>query len=161
MITLPDLTYTSDISLFQILMSTTKVEMLKVCDKLDFYVSPNVSKEKTASRLEDELLNGSIDILCTLNKQELEIVDEFVKGGANTYVVKKMRKMPYKLQKYYLVLTYCDYENEKWHLLMPDKVRESLAETLPFFLDLARKGLKPPTARQIRIASALRNVFGE
>ena len=58
-------------------------------------------------------------------------------------------------------LTYCDYKNEKWHLLMPDKVRESLAETLPFFLDLARKGLKPPTARQIRIASALRNVFGE
>ena len=130
MITIQDTTFTSDISLSGILRCTTKVNMLKVCDKLDLYVSPNVSKDKTADRLADELLCNPIDVLCTLNKHELQIVDEFVKGGPNTYVVRKERKMPYKLQKYYLVLTYCDAGNCQWHMLMPDEVRESLKECL-------------------------------
>ena len=42
MITLPSKNYTADaIRLSQILSSTTKVNMLKVCKKFDLYVSPN------------------------------------------------------------------------------------------------------------------------
>lgn len=40
------------------------------------------------------------------------MIDEFVKGGANTYVVRKIRKTQYKLQKLYLVATYCDEVNQ-------------------------------------------------
>mgnify|MGYP003179025467 CR=1 FL=1 len=77
--------------------------MLKACDKLDLYVSPNLKKDETARRIAQEMLDNPIEILSRLNKQELQIVDEFVKGDANTYVVRKMRKTQYKLQKLFLL----------------------------------------------------------
>ena len=101
--------------------------MLKVCDKLDLYVSPNLKKDETARRVAQELLDSPIEILSNLNKQELQIIDEFVKDGAKTYVVRKMRKTQYKLQKLYLVATYCDEANQEWHMLMPDELRDVLA----------------------------------
>ena len=67
-------------------------------------------------------------------------------GGANTYVVRKMRKTQYKLQKLYLVATYCDEEKQEWHMLMPDELRETLSSNYKFYLDLAEKGQKGPTA---------------
>ena len=60
--------------------------MLKACDKLDLYVSPNLKKDETARRIAQEMLDNPIEILRRLNKQELQMVDEFVKGDANTYV---------------------------------------------------------------------------
>ena len=83
----------------------TKVEMLKICNKLELYVSPNLKKDETAKRVAREILDNPDDILHDLNKQELQIVDEFVKAGANFYVVRKIRKTYYKLQKYGLVVT--------------------------------------------------------
>ena len=106
MIAIPNKNFTADsIRLVQLLNSTTKVNMLKACDKLDLYVSPNLKKDETARRIAQEMLDNPIEILGRLNKQELQIVDEFVKGDANTYVV---RKTQYKLQKLYLVATYED-----------------------------------------------------
>ena len=67
-------------------------------------------------------------------------------GGASTYVVRKMRKTQYKLQKLYLVATYCDEEKQEWHILMPDELREALSSNYKFYLDLAEKGQKGPTA---------------
>lgn len=143
MIVLPDTkTFDSSIRLVQLVGGVTKVNMLKVCDKLDLYVSP-------------------IEILSNLNKQELQIIDEFVKGGANTYVVRKMRKTQYKLQKLYLVATYCDEANQKWHMLMPDELREVLAKDYKFYLDLAEKGQKGPTAKQLRMMAAMKRIMGE
>ena len=53
MIVLPDTkTFDSSIRLVQLLNSTTKVNMLKACDKLDLYVSPNLKKDETARRIE-------------------------------------------------------------------------------------------------------------
>ncbi len=157
MIVLPDTTtFDSSISLEQIIGGTTKVNMLKVCDKLDLYVSPNLKKDETAIRVTDALLHSPIEILSNLNKQELQIVDEFVKGGANTYVVRKMRKTPYKLQKLYLVATYCDEEKQEWHMLMPDELREALANEYKYYLDLAEKGQKGPTAKQLRMMTAMK-----
>ena len=114
MIVLPDTkTFDSSIRLVHLVGGVTKVNMLKVCDKLDLYVSPNLKKDETAQRVAQELLDSPIEILSNLNKQELQIIDEFVKGGANTYVVRKMRKTQYKLQKLYLVATYCDEEKQE------------------------------------------------
>ncbi len=51
MIAIPNKNFTADgIRLVQLLNSTTKVKMLKVCDKLDLYVSPNLKKDETASK---------------------------------------------------------------------------------------------------------------
>ena len=162
MIVLPDIkAFDSSIRLVQLVGGVTKVEMLKVCDKLDLYVSPNLRKDETARRVAQELLDSPIEILSSLNKQELQIIDEFVKGGVNTYVVRKMRKTQYKLQKLYLVATYCDEEKQEWHMLMPDELREVLAKDYKFYLDLAEKGQKGPTAKQFRMMAAMKRIMGE
>lgn len=99
--------------------------------------------------------------MSNLNKQELQIIDEFVKGGANTYVIRKMRKTEYKLQKLYLVATYCDEEKQEWHMLMPDELREALSNDYRFYLDLAEKGQKGPTAKQLRMMASMKRIMGE
>lgn len=159
MITIPNIDYTSDIKMTDALSGVTKLEMFKIVRKLELFVSKDLDGEELVTRFAEELIKADIEILCTLDKQELKIVEEFVKGGKNTHVVRKMRTKPYLLQKYCLVLTYCDEENEQCHLLMPDEMRESLAKRLPYFLDLAKRGLKPASARQIRLAAAVRPEF--
>lgn len=73
MIVLPDTnTFDSSIRLVQLIGGGTKVNMLKVCDKLDLYVSLNLKKDETARRLAQELLDSPIEILSNLNKHELQ-----------------------------------------------------------------------------------------
>ena len=51
MITIPNSNYKADnVSLAQILNSTTKVNMLTLCKKFDLYVSTNLKKDETARR---------------------------------------------------------------------------------------------------------------
>ena len=162
MITIPNTNYKSaDISLVQILNSTTKVNMLKVLKKFDLYASPNLKKDETARRVAAEVINNPIEILSRLSKVELQIVDEFVKGNDDTYVVRKQRKTYYILQKYYLVLTYCDETKGEWHMLMPKEVRDSLAPSLPFYLDCAMKGVKAPSAKDLRMMRMLQRLYGD
>ena len=153
-------TFDSSIRLVQLVGGVTKVNMLKVCDKLDLYVSPNLKKDETARRVAQELLDSPIEILSNLNKQELQIIDEFVKGGANTYVVRKMRKTQYKLQKLFLVATYEDKENQEWHMLMPSELTKALTTSLNFYLDMTNKGIKVSSAKQLRMMSALGQFLG-
>ena len=162
MITIPNTNYkASDIQLAQILNSTTKVNILTVLKKFDLYVSPNLKKDETSRRVAAEVLDNPIEILSRLNKSELQIVDEFVKGDDTTYVVRKQRKTSYILQKYYLVVTYCDEAKGEWHMLMPKALRESLATSLPFYLDCAMKGVKAPSAKELRMMSAMKEFFGK
>ncbi len=115
-----------DIELYlaAILGVMTKAEMLKICDKLELDVSPNLKKDETVQRVAQTILNNPEEVLHMLNKQELQIIDEIVKADANHYAVRKVRKRPYKLQKFSLVVTYIDEEKGEWHMLMPDAVRE-------------------------------------
>ena len=160
MITIPNTNYNArDIQLAQILNSTTKVNMLKVLKKFDLYASPNLKKDETARRVADVVLDNPIEILSRLNKTELQIVDEFVKGGDDTYVVRKQRQTFYILQKYFLVVTYCDEAKGEWHMLMPKALRESLATSLPFYLDCDMKGVKAPSAKELRMMSMMRKFF--
>lgn len=162
MITIPNTNYkASDIQLAQILNSTTKVNMLTVLKKFDLYASPNLKKDETSRRVAAEVLDNPIEILSRLNKSELQIVDEFVKGDDTTYVVRKQRKTSYILQKYYLVVTYCDEAKGEWHMLMPKALRESLATSLPFYLDCPMKGVKAPSAKELRMMSAMKEFFGK
>lgn len=87
--------------------------MLKVCDKLDLYASPNLKKDETARRV----------------------------------------------QKLYLVATYCDEEKQEWNMLMPDEFRETLANDYKFYLDLAEKGQKGPTAKKFRMMTAMKRIM--
>jgi hypothetical protein len=124
------------------------------------YVSPNLKKNETVRRIAQEMLDNPIEILSRLNKQELQIVDDFVKGDACTYVVRKMRKTQYKLQQLYLVATYVDKETQEWHMLMPSELTKALSTSLNFCLDMANKGIKAPSAKQLRMMSALGQFLG-
>lgn len=158
MITIANTTFTSNISLSAILNVKTKVEMLEICKKLDLYVSPNIKKDETARRLATAILDNPIEVLSRLCKAELQIVEEFVKGGPNTYVTRKARKMEYKLQKYCLVLTHIDEAKGEWHMLMPDSVRESLTDDLPYYLEMANNGIKPPSAKELRMMTMMQRL---
>ena len=160
MITIPDKSFTSDINLEDIYYTMTKKEMLDICNKLDLYVSPNVSKDKTASRLADEVLGEPINVLHQLCKNELQLLDEFVKAGADKYIVRPIRQTHYKLQKYGLVVTYIAKDENKWYMLMPNSVRESLAPLYETYLQMAEAGKKMPSPKELRLMAALRNMFG-
>ena len=162
MITLPSKNYTADaIRLSQILSSTTKVNMLKVSKKFDLYVSLNLKKDETARRIANEVIDNPIEIISRLSKAELQILDEFVKGDDNTYVVRKERKTPYILQKYYMVVTYCDDKKGEWHMLMPAELRKALSDDYKVYLDLALQGKKGPSAKDLRMMAAIKLFMGE
>lgn len=72
-----------------------------------------------------------------------------------------MRKTQYKLQKLYLVATYEDKETQEWHMVMPDELREVLSKDNKSYLDLAEKGQKGPTAKQLRMMAAMKRIMGE
>lgn len=159
-ITIKDKSFSSNLSLASILNCMAKVEMLNICDKLELYVSPNLKKDETARRVAQEILNNPDDVLHVLNKQELQLVDEFVKEGANHYAIRKARKTHYKLQKFGLVLTYKDTVKDEWHMLMPDSVKESLAPYYKSYLDLAEAGQKLPSKKGLRMMEALNALMG-
>ena len=161
MITIDNTQFSSNLSLPSILVCMTKVQMIDICKKLDLYVSPNLKKEETARRLAAAMLDEPLNILHQLCKNELQLLDEIVKAGPNQYVIRKIRKTPYKLQKYGLVLTYEDFVNEQWHILMPDAVRTVLAENYSPYLDAAMKGVKLPSPKELRMMSAFRRFIGE
>ena len=161
MITIDNTAFTSGISFPDILAVQTKAELLQICKKLDLYVSPNLKKDETVHRVAVVMMTNPINILSVLNKQELLIVDEFMKGGPNTYVTRKMRKTPYKLQKFSLVMTFEDEQKQEWKMLMPDSVRNALSVSLPAYLDLAQRGVKPPSPKQLRMMAAMQRLMDE
>lgn len=156
MITISHTHYSSNFSLSEILSVLTKTEMLTICNKLDLYVSPNLKKDETARRVAQEILAQPINVLSQLCKAELQLLDMIEKAGPNQYIVVKQRKTLYKLQKFGLVLTYEDNEKGEWHLLMPDCVRESLATSYPAYLQMAEKGVKAPSPKELRMMAALK-----
>ena len=161
MVTIKHTNFKSNIALADILAVKTKAYMLEICDKLDLYVSPNLKKDETARRLASEILHNPIHVLSQLCKSELQLLDKFEKAGANQYIVVKQRKTFYKLQKFALVLTYEDDEKNEWHLLMPDCVRESLATSYPAYLQMAERGVKAPSPKQLRMMATLQQLMDD
>ena len=161
MITIANTHFKSNISLAAMLAVKTKVEMLKICNKLDLYVSPNQKKDETARRLAAELLHNPDAILYSLCKAELQLVDEFVRAGADAYVTRKARKTEYKLQKFGLVLTYMDEAKGEWKMLMPDSVRNSLSAGYTFYLQLAESGKKAPSPKELRMMAFMQRLMDD
>ena len=64
----------------------------------------------------------------------------FVKGDDSTYVVRKERKIPYILQKFFMVVTYCDEEKGEWYMLMLAELRKTLSDDYKVYLDIALQG---------------------
>ena len=56
------------------------------------------------------------------------------------------------------MLKACD--TQEWHMLMPSELTKALSTSLKFYLDMANKGVKAPSAKQLRMMSALGQFFG-
>ena len=110
------------------------------------YVSPNLNKEETARRVAEGILSAPVNIMCSLCKAEHQLLEVFVTASANAYVVRKIRKTLYKLQK---------FAKGEWHMLMPDSVRDSLADFVPQFMNYINAGQPIPSAKEIRMRMAL------
>ena len=106
-------------------------------------------------------MDNPIEVVSRLSKAELQIIDEFVNGDDSTYVVRKQRKTPNMLQKYFMVVTYCDDDHMEWHMLMPSDIRKALSTDYKFYLDLALQGKKGPSAKDLRRLAFIRQLFGE
>lgn len=161
LITMKDGDTSTDFPVASIYYPMTKNDMLWIAKKLDFWISPNVSKEKTAKRLAEAVISEPVAVLTVLSKPELLLLDEIVKAGPNQGVARKMRKTYYMLQKLGLVATYKDVLNNEWVMFMPDEVRESLAKEYLPFLDLAKKGIKSPSQKDLRYMSFLGGLMGK
>jgi len=135
MITIKNTNLKSDISLSSILSVLTKQKILKIIDRTGEYISPNLKKDETARRAAAIMLDYPQSVLDAISKTELPLVKEFIDAGPNAYVVKKARKSDYMLQKMGLVLTYVDYDNNQWSMLMPDEVREALAPLIDISIE--------------------------
>ena len=134
---------TTDIELYQIYVAMTKEQLLKIAKNLDLWV-----------------LDPPIEVVTRLAKAELELLDELVKAGANGSASRKMRKTNYMLQKLGLVVTYSDSNKQVWKMFMPDEVRDALSPIYEQFHDMAQKGVKRPSAKDIRFMGLLSDLFG-
>lgn len=160
MVTIPNTDFKSNVKLANILYCKTKESMLKIANRLDLYVSPNIAKAKMATRLADEMLSNPIEIVSRLSKTELLLLEELLNAEKGTYIVKKARKAFYMLQKWCLVLTYEDVANGKWHLLMPDEVYDTLKEVAIPYIEMAKAGQKGPSAKELRMRSFMADLLG-
>lgn len=160
MVTIPNTDFKSNIPLADVLYCKTKESMLKIANRLDLYVSPNIAKAKMAIRLADAMLSNPIEIVSRLSKTELLLLEEFLVGDKGTYIVKKSRKAQYMLQKWCLILTYEDTASGKWHLLMPDEVYDSLREVAFPYIEMAKAGQKGPSAKELRMRSFMADFLG-
>lgn len=160
MVTIKDKSFKSAQKLSSILYVMKKDALLKIANRLDFYVSPNITKDKIASRLAASMLAEPIEIVSRLSKTELLLLEELINAGPDTYLEKKLRKSPYMLQKWGLVLTHEDEVNGKWYLLMPDEVREALSTVAASYIAMAKEGKKGPSAKDLRMASFMTDLLG-
>ena len=60
-----------------------------------------------------------------------------------------------------MVVTYCDEEKGEWHMLMPTELRKSLSDDYKVYLDIALQGKKGPSAKDLRMMSFMKNLYGE
>ena len=127
MITIDNTDLKSGMKLCDVLNVLTKGEIVSVIRKQDGYISPNLKKADTAIRAAGMMLEDPVPTLEAPGMDGLKLVKEFVQAGPDTYVPRKMRRTPYKLQKYALVLTHEDEGTQRWETLMPDEVREAFA----------------------------------
>ena len=160
MVTIDNTEFSSAQSLAAILSCKTKEAMVKIANRLDLYISPNIAKAKMATRLAEEILSNPIEIVSRLSRTELLLLEEFLTAGKDTYIVKKARKSEYMLQKWCLILTYEDTADNKWHLLMPDEVRTALSTVATPYIELAKSGQKGPTAKELRLRSFMSDLLG-
>ena len=60
-----------------------------------------------------------------------------------------------------MVVTYCDEEKGEWYMLMLAELRKTLSDDYKVYLDIALQGKKGPSAKDLRMMSFMKNLYGE
>lgn len=132
-VSLPDKTFTSKIPLSGILSAFPpeylehirsvlgiKEEHIRSAsgEKPVARVTPS-SLERLMLKYPDRLHHAAIK-----TKADAALLDEFLASGPDQYIIRKAGTKFFKLQSLGLVATYKHIDNNEWHMLMPDDVRQ-------------------------------------
>lgn len=58
-------------------------------------------------------------------------------------------------------MTYCDEEKGEWYMLMLAELRKTLSDDYKVYLDIALQGKKGLSAKDLRMMSFMKNLYGE
>ena len=161
MVTIKDTHFQSSIHLCDVLNVLTKDKIVAIITKLDEYISLNLKKADTAIRAANMILRDPMLVLEDLGKDELKLVKVFVDAGPNAYISRKIRKTPYKLQKYALVLTYEDFDKMEWRMLMPDEVRVAFSAHIEEAIAFKEKYPRKLTHKKKSLLALMGRLKGE
>lgn len=152
MVVIPDMTYTADISLEDILSYFPKQYLLSICRRTSLSVNERIRTDETVRRLSMEILTHPEEVLSSLGKDDLLLVKDLL---SDTYVERKPIEKYYRLQTLGLVVTYENAKHDTWQILMPSTLREAVAPYVPLFILCAENGLSYPSTRNKRIAELM------
>jgi len=152
MVVVPDMTYTVDITLEDILSYFPKQYLLSICRRMSLSVNERIRTDETVHRLSMEILTHPEEVLSSLDKEDLLLAKDLL---SSTYVERKPIEKYYNLQTLGLVVTYENAAHGTWHILMPSTFREAIAPYVPLFILCAENGLSYPSTRNKRIAELI------
>lgn len=116
-----------------------KDTLLHVAGMYGLKVPKSHTKERMAGTIADFVLSNPETCLEKLSVKELDVLKDFVKAGADTHVVRPVRKF-YKTMRELLLVSVCHNKKErKLYFLLPDELRELFAPLLDKAIKDARK----------------------
>lgn len=125
MVTLKNEPLKDNISMKDIAMLDTESNILDCYKLLHLHISPIGPKENLASTLDSLFQQNPAVFANILPRKEITIVAELSDKPQSYYVERKRDDQhPLLLQRLYLVATY--QTKDKWHIYMPDSIRNRL-----------------------------------
>lgn len=134
-VSLPDKTFTSQILLVDIL-SAFPPEYLEYIRSV-LGIKPECIQHSSGVKPEVRVTPSSLERIMLKNpdrlyraviktKADAALLDEFLESSPDKYIIRKAGARFFKLQSLGLVATYKHIDNNEWHMLMPDDVRQAL-----------------------------------
>lgn len=143
-----------------------KETLLHVAQRLGITgVAKSHSKEKMTEAISTFVLSHPEQCLQLFSVKELQLLKDFVDGGANTSIVRPNRKYYNTLRELLLVSTYHNKKERSLYFLLPDELRELFAPFLDKQIKEAKKREQEVKASNKAVAnsqhSALTSHLGE
>lgn len=134
-VSLPDKTFTSQILLVDILSAFPPEYLERIRSVLG--IKPERIQYSSGVKSEVRVTPSSLERIMLKNpdrlyraviktKADAALLDEFLESSPDKYIIRKAGARFFKLQSLGLVATYKHIDNNEWHMLMPDDVRQAL-----------------------------------
>ncbi len=143
MITILQKDYRTDIFLDEILPISSRADLYKAVKLMGIGGCSQLEKARLCEVVNHVLgIVGNVEnILEKLSAEELGFVRRLVDAGTDGHIEVPVKKDGtfYDIQNMFMVVTYEDKATGTWHLIMPDKVRETCSQCLGKHTDETRE----------------------